>query len=42
MEQQRAGSSNIAGETDNDGIWRKDTLPTAEERNARLEQIDDT
>lgn len=40
VEQQIAGSSSVASEVDEDGVWRKDTLPTAEERNARLEQLD--
>ncbi|KAK4048684.1 hypothetical protein OIV83_004654 [Microbotryomycetes sp. JL201] len=39
--QRIAGSSGHDGKVDDDGVWRKDTLPTPAERNARLENIED-
>ncbi|KAM0789909.1 hypothetical protein ACM66B_006750 [Microbotryomycetes sp. NB124-2] len=39
--QQLVGASGHDGQIDGDGVWRKDTLPTPAERNARLGQIED-
>lgn len=41
LEQQAVGASDVSPVQDEDGVWRKDTLPTAEERNARLEKMDE-
>jgi hypothetical protein len=41
VEQQAVGGASGPAELDDDGVWRKDTLPSAEERNARLEKMDD-
>lgn len=38
-EQEITGSSSLKAEEDDDGVFRQDTLPTAEERNARLEKL---
>lgn len=40
-DQQALGASGLPGKTDADGVWRKDQLPTAAERNARLEKMDE-
>ncbi|ORY73582.1 YT521-B-like domain-domain-containing protein [Leucosporidium creatinivorum] len=40
-DQQAVGASSKPGETDGDGVWRKDQLPTPAERNARLERMGD-
>lgn len=40
-EQQAVGASSAEGETDGDGVWRKDQLPSAAERNARLEKMEE-
>lgn len=40
-QQQAVGASSKLGETDGDGVWRKDQLPTPAERNARLEKLGD-
>lgn len=40
-QQQAIGASSKLGETDGDGVWRKDQLPTPAERNARLEKMGD-
>ncbi|KAK4054038.1 hypothetical protein OIO90_003683 [Microbotryomycetes sp. JL221] len=39
--QRMTGSSDQQPKVDDDGVWRKDTLPTPAERNARLEKIQD-
>ena len=41
LDQLDAGSNDKEAEMDDDGILRKDTALTAEERNARLETIED-
>ena len=41
LEQQLAGATQAVAESGGDGVLRKDTLPSAEERNARLEKLKD-
>ncbi|KAL8280068.1 hypothetical protein RQP46_007649 [Phenoliferia psychrophenolica] len=41
LDQQTAGAAKAVAELTDDGVWRRDTLPTAEERNARLEKVAD-
>ena len=41
LEQQVVGASEVDPVVDEDGVWRKDTLPTAEERNARLDKMEE-
>ncbi|KAI5474526.1 YT521-B-like splicing factor [Pseudohyphozyma bogoriensis] len=41
LDQEAVGGSSGVAEQDDDGVWRKDTIPTAEERNARLEKMDE-
>lgn len=41
LDQESASAASRMAELDHDGVWRKDTLPTAEERNARLDKLED-
>lgn len=41
LRQEANGASSLPAQLDDDGVWRKDTLPTAEERNAKLEKMSD-
>lgn len=41
LRQEAHGASNLPAVLDDDGVWRKDTLPTAAERNAKLEKMSD-
>ena len=41
LDQQMVGATEAAAELSDDGVWRKDTLATAEERNERLEKTEE-